>query len=55
MDKKVDFLINQFKLSEDDAERIISFCKKNHADKYSVWVAKEFKKNEIEILFEDSD
>jgi len=46
MDKKVYFLINQFKLSEDDAERIISFCKRNHADKYSVWVAKEFKKNE---------
>jgi len=46
MDNKVAFLINQFKIVEDEAVRIYNFCKKVHADKYIVWVAKEFKKNQ---------
>ena len=46
MNKKVEFLINQFKISEEDAIKIYNFCQKAHADKYVVWIAKEFKKNE---------
>lgn len=46
MNKKVEFLVNQFKISEDDALKIFNFCQKAHVDKYVVWVAKEFKKNE---------
>jgi len=46
MNKKVEFLINQFKISEEDAVKIYNFCQKAHADKYVVWIAKEFKKKE---------
>lgn len=45
MDKKLNYLINNFKISEIDANRIIDICKKSHSEKYIVWAAKEFKKN----------
>ena len=46
--KKIDFIINQFKLSKDEAKKIERVCKTLKAEKYLVWVAKEYKKdNEI--------
>ena len=43
--KKIDFLVNQFKLTENEAKKIANTCKTIRADKYLVWVAKEYKKN----------
>lgn len=45
MNKKTNFLINQFKITEEDALKIFDFCEKTHISKYIVWFAKEFKKN----------
>ena len=43
--KKIDFLINQFKLSKEDVQKINKVCKLIKTEKYIVWIAKEFKKN----------
>ena len=43
--KKIDFLINQFKLTEQESEKIENVCKTVGVEKYIVWVAKEYKKN----------
>jgi hypothetical protein len=43
--KKLDFLINQFKLSKEEVDKVNEVCKLIKSDKYIVWVAKEFKKN----------
>jgi len=45
LDKKINYLINNFKISEIDANRIFDICKKSNHEKYIVWLAKEFKKN----------
>jgi hypothetical protein len=45
LDKKINYLINNFKISEIDANRIFDICKKSHHEKYIVWLAKEFKKD----------
>ena len=47
--KKIDFLINQFKLTKEEAKKIADICKTVRAEKYLVWVAKEYKKN-IDLL-----
>lgn len=43
--KKIDFLINQFKLTQDEAKKVSKTCKTIRAEKYIVWVAKEYKKD----------
>lgn len=53
--KKLDFLINQFKLTKEEAKKIASVCKTVSAEKYVVWLAKEYKKdnsviNEVQNL-----
>lgn len=50
MNKKIDFLINQFKLTKEEAKKIQSVCKTVKIEKYLIWVAKEYKKDKEIIV-----
>ena len=43
--KKINYLINQFKLTEEDAKKISDTCSLLGVEKYLIWIAKEYKKD----------